>query len=57
LVHGRGVHASAHAISITDVALGLSAFVAAALAVALLRPRGAVELTSMRSPVMSDQAG
>jgi MFS family permease len=42
LVHGPGAHASAHAISITDVALGLSAFIAAVLAMALLRPRGAV---------------
>ncbi len=39
LVHGAGAHASAHAISVTDVALCLSALVAAGFAVALVRPR------------------
>ncbi len=41
LVHGPGAHASAHAVSITDVALSISALVAAAFAVVLIRPRTA----------------
>jgi hypothetical protein len=39
LVHGPGVHASAHAVAITDVALGASALVAAVFAFALIRTR------------------
>jgi MFS family permease len=41
LVHGPGAHASAHAVSITDLALAISAGVAAAFALALIRPRRA----------------
>ena len=39
LVHGPGAHASAHAASITDVALAISAAVAAGFGAALMRPR------------------
>ncbi len=39
LVHGPGAHASAHAIALTDVALCLSAVVAAGFALAVIRPR------------------
>jgi MFS family permease len=41
LVHGPGAHASAHAASITDLALAISAGVAAGFGVALTRPRRA----------------
>ncbi len=41
LVHGPGAHASAHAILVTDVALCISALVAAGFALALVRPRAA----------------
>jgi Major Facilitator Superfamily len=41
LVHGPGAHASAHAVSITDLALAVSAGVAAAFGAALMRPRRA----------------
>ena len=39
LVHGPGVHASAHAIAITNLALAGCALVAAGFALALIRPR------------------
>jgi EmrB/QacA subfamily drug resistance transporter len=39
LVHGPGAHASAHALVITDIALGASALVAAVFALALIRRR------------------
>jgi hypothetical protein len=41
LVHGSGAHASAHAIAVTDVALGGSALIAAVFALALIRTRPA----------------
>jgi MFS family permease len=41
LVHGPGAHASAHAVSITDLALAVSAGVAAGFGLALMRPRRA----------------
>src|SRR5262249_61836273 len=41
LVHGPGAHASGHAASITDLALAISAGVAAGFGVALMRPRRA----------------
>jgi hypothetical protein len=44
LVHGPGAHASAHAIALTDVALCVSAVVAAGFALAVIRPR------AIRSP-------
>jgi EmrB/QacA subfamily drug resistance transporter len=42
LVHAPGPHASAHALSVTLVALAISALVAAAFSVVLVRPRRAV---------------
>jgi CBS domain containing-hemolysin-like protein len=42
LVHAPGAHSSAHALGITLVALVASALVAAAFAVALVRPRKAL---------------
>lgn len=44
LVHGPGAHESAHAVSVTLVVLAASALVAAAFAVALVRPRRRAEL-------------
>jgi EmrB/QacA subfamily drug resistance transporter len=41
LLHGTGAHASAHALSVTLVALAISALAAGAFAVALVRPRRA----------------
>jgi EmrB/QacA subfamily drug resistance transporter len=46
LVHGPGAHSSGHAISVTDVALSVTALAAAGFALILIRPRATAPATT-----------